>query len=345
MNCEAKVWVDITNSPHVLFFEPLIKAISEKEEAKFLVTARPCQQTVELLKRKGFSYEVVGGFHSKTMFGKACGLFFRSFLLWKQIVKHGNQILFSMSHGSPYCSIASKLARIYNLWTLDGDKAPDVIVPGVKFANKVAIPKIVPKQNYVRMGAKPSKIVQYPGLKEEVYLWNFKANHKYLEQIGVETDKTVLLMRPEASEAFYIRETNVLVPLIDALKNDYFIILLARTRRQRVFYRKKFGAKIFVPNRALNGPNLIANCSLVIGAGGTMNREAVMLGKKVVSTYREELLTIDKWLIRNEFMLHNQNPTKRFIDNVVDGEIQTARYSRSDETFRFFLGLMRNQIE
>jgi len=76
-----------------------------------------------------------------------------------------------------------------------------------------------------------------------------------------------------------------------------------------------------------------------------MNREAVVLGKKVVSTYRERLLTVDKWLIQNEFMLHNQNPTKRFIDNVVDDEIQTARYSRSDKTFRFFLDLMRNQLD
>ncbi len=338
-----KIWIDMTNSPHVLFFEPLIKML-KKEGVEFLITARPYQQTIELLKQKKLDYEIVGKHYGKSRFRKAFGLLFRSFLLWKGIIKQKNRISFSISHGSPYCSIASNFAGIYNLWTLDGDKAKDAIVPSVKFANKVIIPEIVPKENYVKMGTREEKIVQYPGLKEEVYLWDFKTNKTYLEEIGVETDKPIILMRPEASEAVYIKETEFLIPLIKTLKEDYFVILIPRTPDQNVVYRRKFGNSVFIPAEALDGPNVIANCSLVISAGGTINREAVVLGKKVISTFREEMLTVDEWLIKNRFMLHNPNPSKEFVDDVINCEIKTGNYARSNKAFKFFAGLMRTAL-
>jgi len=340
-----RIWIDITNSPHVLFFEPLMKTL-KKEGVEFLITARPYQQTIELLEQKKINYEIIGKHYGKNKFRKAFGLFFRSFLLWKEVVKQRNRISFSISHGSPYCSIASNFAGIYNLWTLDGDKAKDVIVPSVKFANKVVIPEIVPKENYVKMGTREEKIIQYPGLKEEVYLWDFKPNKRYLEEIGVETGKPVILIRPEASKAVYIEKTEFLIPLIETLKEDYSIILIPRTPDQNVLYKKIFGNSIFIPTEALDGPNVIADSSLVISAGGTMNREAVVLGKKVISMRAraggEEMITIDKWLIKNRFMLENPDPSKEFVNDVINGEIKTRKYKRSDKAFKFFLDLMRN---
>lgn len=74
-----------------------------------------------------------------------------------------------------------------------------------------------------------------------------------------------------------------------------------------------------------------------------MNREAVVLGKKVISTFREELLTVDKWLIENKFMLHNPNPSKEFVYDAINGEIKTRKYKRSNKAFILFLDLMRNE--
>jgi len=337
-----KIWVDITNSPHVLFFEPLIRML-KKEGAEFLVTARPYQQTIGLLKQKKLNYKIIGKHYGKSKFRKASGLFFRSFLLWKETIKQKNRISFSISHGSPYCSIASNFAGIHNLWTLDGDRPKHIIILSVKFANKVIIPEIVPKENYVKMGTKEEKIMQYPGLKEEVYLWDFKPNKRYFGEIGIETGKPIILMRPEASKAAYIKETGFLIPLIKELKDDYFIIFIPRTPDQNVIYKRIFGNSIFIPREVLDGPNVIANSSLVISAGGTMNREAVVLGKKVISTFRGELRTVDEWLIENRFMLHNPNPRKKIVDDIINGEIRTRKYTRSNKAFNFFLDLMSVQ--
>jgi predicted glycosyltransferase len=85
----------------------------------------------------------------------------------------------------------------------------------------------------------------------------------------------------------------------------------------------------------------------MISAGGTMNREAVVLGKKVISMRarageKEELITVDKWLIENRFMLENPNPSKEFVNDVINGEIKTGKYKRSNKGFNFFLDLMRS---
>lgn len=341
---KKKIWIDITNSPHVLFFEPLVKEL-ERDGIDFFITSRDYQQTIGLLNQKNFSYETIGKHYGKAKIRKFFGLLHRSFLLWKRVVRLRKDIIFSISHGSPYCSIASKFAKIHNLWTLDGDKAADVIISSVKFADKVIIPEIVPQKSYIEMGAKESKIIQYPGLKEEVYLWDFKRDSEYLKKIGIETDKKIILIRPEASKAMYAKEFKFLTSLINELKNDYFIILIPRTEDQSVFYKKIFRNEIFIPAYALDGPNIIANASLVISAGGTMNREAVALGKRVISAYREELLTVDKWLIEKGYMLHNINLDKEYVDNVVNGNIPIKIYKASNKTFTFFIDLIRKEVE
>jgi len=71
-----------------------------------------------------------------------------------------------------------------------------------------------------------------------------------------------------------------------------------------------------------------------------MNREAVVLGQKVISTYQGELLTIDSWLIKKGYMYHNTNPTKDFIEKIIKRK-KFKKYKKSNATFKFFLNLMR----
>ena len=51
--------------------------------------------------------------------------------------------------------------------------------------------------------------------------------------------------------------------------------------------------KIIVPERALDGLNLIWFSDLVVSGGGTMNREAAALGVPVYSIFRGKLGAVD----------------------------------------------------
>jgi len=46
----------------------------------------------------------------------------------------------------------------------------------------------------------------------------------------------------------------------------------------------------------------------MVGAGGTMNREALALGTPAISTYPGKLLAVTKWLIDLGVLYHSTNP-------------------------------------
>ena len=54
-----RVWIDITNSPHVPFFRPLIEILRE-DGHEVEVTSRAYAQTVELLALHGIDATIVG---------------------------------------------------------------------------------------------------------------------------------------------------------------------------------------------------------------------------------------------------------------------------------------------
>ena len=58
-----RVWIDVTNSPHVLVFRPLV-ALLEERGHDVTITARDFAQTLELLEDAGLPHTVVGPPHA-----------------------------------------------------------------------------------------------------------------------------------------------------------------------------------------------------------------------------------------------------------------------------------------
>src|SRR5690242_20701734 len=54
-----KIWIDLDNSPHVLFFKPIIERLT-LEQIETVITVRSFSQTEELAARHGLQYSVVG---------------------------------------------------------------------------------------------------------------------------------------------------------------------------------------------------------------------------------------------------------------------------------------------
>ena len=67
-----KIWIDITNSPHVNFFRPFIKNWSSMGYTVF-ITTRPLANTIPLLDLYDIKYHVVGGHAGKSSFKKIFG--------------------------------------------------------------------------------------------------------------------------------------------------------------------------------------------------------------------------------------------------------------------------------
>jgi predicted glycosyltransferase len=62
-----------------------------------------------------------------------------------------------------------------------------------------------------------------------------------------------------------------------------------------------------IPKEVLNGPNLVYYSDLVIGAGGTMNREATVLGTPVYTIFKGRIGSVDQHLIESGKMVRIEN--------------------------------------
>ena len=72
-----RVWVDLTNSPHVLVLRPVVERLRAAGH-DVQVTARDFAQTVELAERHGLDAQVVGRHRGARVLAKAAGLASRS---------------------------------------------------------------------------------------------------------------------------------------------------------------------------------------------------------------------------------------------------------------------------
>ena len=75
-----RVWIDVTNSPHVVFFRPLVRLLAERGD-DVTITARDFAQTLALCDRFGIAHEAIGHHRGGRLGAKAIGLFDRSFTL------------------------------------------------------------------------------------------------------------------------------------------------------------------------------------------------------------------------------------------------------------------------
>ena len=73
----TKVWVDVTNSPEVLFFRPILRRM-EEAGVPTMVTARDFAQTLGLLELYGIPHTPIGRHGGGSLRGKAVNLVRRS---------------------------------------------------------------------------------------------------------------------------------------------------------------------------------------------------------------------------------------------------------------------------
>jgi predicted glycosyltransferase len=285
----VRVWVDLTNSPHVLVMRPLIEAMrADGHEVE--VTARDFAQTLELCDRFGIEHTAVGRHRGGRVASKAVGLASRSLALarWAR----GRRFDVAMGHGSNDVSVAAKLLRVPSATAFDYEWATAQHQVNCRLARAVVVPDAIPPERLERYGAR-GKIHAYPGLKEEYYLADFEPDPAVLGELGLDRERPIVVVRTPPEVSLYHRFENPLFgKVLDRLRGTQTVVL-PRTPAQRAELDE-----FIVPEHAIDAQSLVAYADLVISAGGTMNREAVALGTPVFTTFEGKLGAVDEALLR-----------------------------------------------
>jgi predicted glycosyltransferase len=298
----VRVWVDLTNSPHVLVMRPLIEAMrADGHEVE--VTARDFAQTLQLLERFGIEHTRIGRHRGGRLSDKAIGLFDRSIALarWAR----GRRFDVAMGHGSNDVSVAARLLRIPAATAFDYEWAKLQHTVNCRLCRAVVVPDTIPPERLYRYGAR-GKIRPYEGLKEEYYLADFEADEAVLAELGLDRAQPIAVVRTPPEVSLYHRfENDLFRNVLERLRGRQAVVL-PRTEAQREELGRIGG--FIVPERAIDAQSLIAFSDLVISAGGTMNREAVALGTPVYTTFEGKLGAVDERLLREGRMQRLSDP-------------------------------------
>ena len=304
-----RVWIDITNSPHVPFFRPLIRLL-EAEGHEVEVTAREYAQTLQLLELHGIPHHVVGPRHGGAgRVGKARALLGRLGALHR--FAESGRFDLALAHGSHELTLTARRLGIPSTTAFDYEYAWLQHQLGCRAATRVLVPDAIPPERVARYGARPPKLLRYEGLKEEYYLADFEPAPEPLE--GLDPARVLVVVRTPPEVSLYHRHGNPLFPrVLERLGRDPSVqaVVLPRTDEQRTAVRGLGLPSLVVPPRAVDAQSLIAHADLVVSAGGTMNREAVALGVPVYTTFAGRLGGVDERLIRDGRLVPLTDPDR-----------------------------------
>ena len=325
---KKKIWIDLDNSPHVPFFIPIMKELENKGHSIFL-TCRDCFQVSKLADFYQLNHKIVGKHFGSNILFKIIGTIWRSLQLTLTVLKEKPSL--SLSHGSRSLILASSLIRIPTILLFDYEHTEPLpfFKPTLGIAPEVINDPEVEK--YFKRGVR-----RYKGLKEDVYVASFNPEPAFRQKLGLCDDNIVATIRPPATEAHYHNPESekLFFAVVEFLGNhsDIRMVILPRNEKlQKELVLNTWpkwcsNKKIIIPDRVVNGLDLIWNSDFVVSGGGTMNREAAALGVPVYSIFRGKVGAVDRYL--------SDNGRLTFIDTVesVKSNIRPIRRHKVNET-------------
>jgi predicted glycosyltransferase len=310
----VKVWIDLANSPHVLFFAPIIKDLEERGH-EVILSAREYAQTVELAHLYGMDPIIMGRHAGKSWRRKFKTIVNRSRELRTFAREHEPDV--AVSHGSYALGPAARSLRLRSVALMDYEHTPANHL-SFRMASTVVLPSSITNDAVRRYGATKNKTVFYDGFKEQVYLESFAPDRSKVEGVlppGTWDEKVVVVARPPADFAVYHRFDNpVFEEWINQVGNNdrVAVIALPRTDEQRRHLEELELPSVFFCDHPVDGADLVYAADLVVSAGGTMNREAAVLGVPAYSVFAGVVGAVDQELERlgRLTFIHNSSDLK-----------------------------------
>lgn len=207
----------------------------------------------------------------------------------------------AICQSSFYLPFTAYTLQVPSIYTNDNEHAMGNI-PSFLFASQIFLPEYLPLEKARKQGATSKKIIQYPGVKEGIYLWEKGAiiNHRRKER-----NPKKIYIRPEPTTAQYYKgKSDFLDHILIALQHQYEFVILPRDKDQAKHYQSSQFSHVTICEQPMKFEEIASDCLIFIGAGGSMTREMAIIGVPSISVYQDELLGVDKFLVSQHLLYH-----------------------------------------
>jgi uncharacterized protein len=277
------IWIDITNQPHVLFFRDFIRS------HECLVTTREFGGLTDLLDQNQIEYTVIGRHGGKDPKSKLIESSRRVSELAEFVSKHDVEYALA-KHSVELARVAFGLG-IPSIFILDNEHAEAQNRLTLPLVTSLITPAALDQNKIQSQGADLKRTKTFNGVCEATHLKAFKPDKSIASDLG-----EYVVVRPEPVLAAYFQKQSETQTLIDRLNtHGYNVVVVPRNN-------EKYANAVHLEN--VDSLNLIYHSKAFFGGGGTMNREAALLGVPAFSFYSQELLGVDRFLIKLGLMYH-----------------------------------------
>jgi hypothetical protein len=274
----SRIWIDLDNAPHIPFFKPLIGAFAERG-CSVDVTLRDFGFTRSLAEDGQIPYTAIGTHPGGNRVAKVLSLGRRTLRLaaWAKAKKFD----VALSHGSRGLVAAARLVGVPAVTMFDYEHVSSGLFRW--FSHHLLLPE--PLRSVF---GPPAEF--YPGYKEEVYLDGFDPDIS-TTPVEYPPGHICVVIRPPATTAHYHdhRSETIFEEVIRRIEREDGIlgIVAPRTMEQGDLIAKSLQnpLKFHILQHSVPGLDLVWHADLVIGGGGTMNREAALLGVPTYSIF------------------------------------------------------------
>lgn len=303
MIMKRTIWIDMLNPSHPLFFRPLVEDLGKDHEV--VLTVRERGETVGLAEDLGLKGRRIGRDHDGPM-RKTLSIVTRTVALAVKVGRFDTALSFE----NPMSVAVSKLRFKRSILLLDNDLKMKIkgnpiqkMETHVKFkADHIIVPACC-EGTFSRL-VSANRLMTYDGFKEDIYISDYRPDPHFQDSIPF---KDYLVVRPEALASFYVENKNTIVPELvrSLLDRGQRIVFLPRSANDRKLVE---GLDVFIPERPLNGLDLIHGSKAVLTGSGTMAREGAVMGRPSVSFFpNDTLLTVDEEMIKKGLMFHSRD--------------------------------------
>jgi len=261
----------------------------QRNGLQVIVTVRAFGQTEELAQSYGIPYTVIGEHRTPKLFLTRVTATVRRALKLALFVRCQRPDV-AISHGSRALAMAAWILRVPCMTIYDYEFVSSKFFS--KVSKRIMVPDAIPIDRLKRQGVDTKKVLRYPGFKEEVYIYDLPRSPNVLQELGLDVNRLIITVRPPATWAHYHNPKSEILfrTLIDRLKQerDAQVIVLPRMKQQGDQLKKEYGmdrSPFRVLDKAVDALNLMSYSDAVFSGGGTMIREAALLGSNAYSIF------------------------------------------------------------
>jgi len=270
-----------------------------QEEHEILITTREFAYIQDMLDQFGIDAEVVGSHGGTSLEGRLDARLDREQKLLNLLKKQQTKPDIFIGKCSVEGSRIAYGLGIKSLIIADNEYGFAMNSLSLPLSTVAIVPEAIDIRIIRDIGAQ--NIAAFRGVCEVEHVRNFKPDKKILSELGINTNKKLLTMRTGPLDAHYFKQSGTnLVNYIQDL--DFEIVALPRNGVDKTAFEK---AGVIIPEHGIDALSLIHYSDIFLGEGGSMNREAALLGTPTISCYPQKLLSVDNYLIEQGLFKHS----------------------------------------